>query len=128
MCQLVANTSELAVEKDGKHNKDRFVQFGPGNEWRDTLNTRVRSEPHRDEWKEVRTRLADSRYSMPILIAMAEHIVVHAADPVEGGRQASNFIIGTVERGRNFGSAPDRSRRGTASRFPRLLLSHRDRT
>ncbi|WP_299877678.1 SIR2 family protein [uncultured Sulfitobacter sp.] len=70
---------------------------------RHALSARVRSEPHREQWKNVRRRLGDSRFAMTILIALAEHKVVHARDPAQAGTDAGQFILSTVEQGRNFG-------------------------
>lgn len=68
------------------------------------LRQRLRNDPHRREWREVRQRLGDSRFAMTILIAAAEHMVIHAREPVAAGKRASDFILSTVERSRNFGT------------------------
>ncbi|MCW2309014.1 SIR2 family protein [Rhodobium gokarnense] len=59
--------------------------------------------PHEKEWRALRQRIGSSRYSMTILLAISEHLVIQAIDPFEGGREAERFIRGTLDKIRNVG-------------------------
>lgn len=55
------------------------------------------------EWRSVHRLIGGSRFAITILLAAAEHIVVHHEDAIEGGKQAQRFIRETIDRVRNIG-------------------------
>lgn len=69
------------------------------------LRERIRQSEDgtRVEWRDVRRRLYYNRFSVTLLLAAAEHIVLHAADPIEGGREAERFVLNTTNMIGNIG-------------------------
>lgn len=58
----------------------------------------------RQEWRDIRHYLGNNRYLLTILLAAAEHIVIHADDWKSGATRARRFITATVDLVRNSGS------------------------
>ncbi|WP_349368709.1 SIR2 family protein [Salinarimonas sp.] len=54
-------------------------------------------------WREMRRYLIHNRHSLTMLLAAAEHVIVRAADPREGVREAESFLLNTANSLRNIG-------------------------
>jgi len=56
------------------------------------------------EWRITREKMGASRIALTLLLAAAEHIVMHASNAYMGADEAQKFIRNTVEAVRNIGN------------------------
>ncbi|RVT85904.1 hypothetical protein DXV76_09210 [Rhodobacteraceae bacterium CCMM004] len=85
------------------------IKITPDDGLRSVLRKRLwlPGSPDREQWRQVRRRLGLNRFSITIVMAAAEQIVIHADDPVKGGEEAERFILTIADQVRTIG----RSRR-----------------
>lgn len=77
-----------------------------GRDLNEVLAHRLALNPHlREEWRNLRRYVGSSRIAITMLLAAAEHIIIHASDPVAGAEEAEGFCLSTVADVRSVGRA-----------------------
>lgn len=61
------------------------------------------NERDAEEWRSIRRGLGNSRFSLTLLLAAAENVVVHSAEPIDAADEAERLLLDTVARVRSLG-------------------------
>lgn len=92
---IIAHAASVDIEPKDKNDNAKLAHI---------LRARLRKNPSDlEEWRVIRRRLGDNRFALTILMAAAEHLIVHSPNPIKGGHEAVQFIRDTVNVVRNVG-------------------------